>query len=204
MATRRYEQRVRAETAEATRRRILDAVEACQREAPSQPVSLDRVARDAGVARSTVYLVFGSRAGLFDVFAADLMERSGIDRLFAAVRRRDAREHLREGIRAGVETFAVYRDVARAFYSMATLDEEAVGGAVRRMEEARSRGMAHLARRLARQGELRPGVTAEQAAHVLWVMTSFDAFDLLFTGRGLPVEDVSAVLIAAAERSVCR
>jgi transcriptional regulator GlxA family with amidase domain len=53
MATRRYEQRRRAQTAEETRRRVLEAVYEQLREAPAQPVSVDRIARTAGVARST-------------------------------------------------------------------------------------------------------------------------------------------------------
>jgi AcrR family transcriptional regulator len=204
MPTRRYEQRLRAEAAEGTRRRILDAVEQRLREAPSQPVSVDRVARDARVARSTVYLVFGSRAGLFDAFAADLFERGGFDRVVEAAGHPDAREHLRGGIRGGVATFAAHRDVVRALWSMATLDEEAVGGVVQRSEQRRARGMARLARHLAEQHVLRPDVTVDEAAHVLWVLTSFDGFDLLYTGRGLSVDDVSRVLIATAERSLCR
>ena len=28
----------------------------------------------------------------------------------------------------------------------------------------------------------------EQAADVLWLLTSFDGFDLLYTGRGLPAD----------------
>ena len=63
MSPRKYEQRVRAEAADETRRRILDAVYERLRAAPSEPVALDRVARRAGVARSTVYLIFGSRGG---------------------------------------------------------------------------------------------------------------------------------------------
>jgi AcrR family transcriptional regulator len=204
MPTRRYEQRLRAEAAEETRRRILDAVEQRLREAPSQPVSVDRVARDARVARSTVYLVFGSRAGLFDAFAADLFERAGFDRLVEATRQPDAREHLRGGIRAGVDAFASHRDVLRALWSMAALDPDAVGGTVQRSEQRRARGMARLAGHLAEQDVLRPDVTVDEAAHVLWVLTSFDGFDLLYTGRGLSPGDVARVLIATAERSLCR
>ena len=106
MAKRRYEQRLRAETAEETRRRILDAVYERLREAPSQPVSVDRIARMAGVARSTVYLVFGSRAGLFDALGDDLLRRDAYERLLEAVAHPDARESLRRGMRAGCEMFA--------------------------------------------------------------------------------------------------
>ena len=63
--------------------------------------------------------------------------------------------------------------------------------------------MARLAGRLREQDVLRPDVTAEEAAHVLWVLTSFDAFDLLYTGRGLPEEEVARLLGETAERSVC-
>ena len=204
MAKRRYEQRLRAETAEETRRRILDAVYERLREAPSQPVSVDRIARMAGVARSTVYLVFGSRAGLFDALGDDLLRRDAYGRLLEAVAHPDARESLRRGMRAGCEMFAGARDVARALYSMAQLDEDAVGGAVRRFEEERTRGMARLARRLDEQDALLPGVTAGEAADLLWVLTSFESFDLLYTGRGLSVDEVARALVTAAERSLCR
>ena len=204
MATRRYEQRLRAQSAEETRRRILDAAYDRLREAPSQPLHVDRVARAAGVARSTVYLVFGSRAGLFDALRADLVERSGLDRLIEAVQHPDAREHLRGGIRAGAEMFAADRDVFRVLTSMSALDDEAVGGAMRRGEAIRARGMARLAGRLDEQGVLLPGVTAERAADALWMLTSFDAFDQLYTGRGLRLGQVVEVLTDAAERSVCR
>ena len=204
MAARRYEQRVRAQSADETRRRILDAAYERLREAPAQPLSVDRVARMAGVARSTVYLVFGSRAGLFDALRADLVDRSGLDRLIEAVQHPDAREHLRGGLRAGAEMFAADRDLFRVLTSMSALDDEAVGGAMRRGEEIRSRGMARLAGRLDEQGVLLPGVSAERAAEVLWLLASFDAFDQLYTGRGLALDAVVEVLTEMAERSLCR
>src|SRR6185503_11048888 len=164
MATRRYEQRLRARSAEETRRRILDAVYDEMREAPARPVSVERIARAAGVARSTVYVVFGSRAGLFDAFSADLLERGGFQRVLDALADPDPRVHVRDGITGGVHTFAAHRDVFRALVSMAALDPDAVGGAMHRGEERRARGMARLAKRLARQGALRDGLTAKQAA----------------------------------------
>jgi len=202
MATRRYDQRLRAQSAEETRRRVLDAVYDELREAPARPVSIDRVARAAGVARSTVYVIYGSRAGLFDALAADLLERGGFDRVLEAVADPDPRVTVRDGIAGGVHTFAAHRDVFRALFSMAALDPDAVGGAMHRGEERRARGMARLAKRLARQGALRAGLTAKQAADRLWVLTSFDAFDLLSSGRGLPADEVAAALVEMAERDV--
>jgi len=201
MATRRYEQRLRARSAEETRRRILDAVYEEMREAPARPVSVERIARAAGVARSTVYVVFGSRAGLFDAFSADLLERGGFQRVIDALADPDPRVHLRDGITGGVHTFAAHRDVFRALVSMAALDPDAVGGAMRRSDQRRARGMLRLARRLAEAGLLREGLSAKQAADRLWVLTSFDAFDLLYAGRGLSADRVAKVLVEMAERS---
>jgi AcrR family transcriptional regulator len=202
MTSRRYEQRLRAESAAATRRRILDAVYERLREAPAEAVSVDRVAKMAGVARSTVYLIFGSRAGLFDALAADLYERSGYPRLLEAVRVEDAWESASGGIRAGVGIFAADRDVFRALHSMEELDPDAVGGTVRRIEERRAEGMSWAARRLRDQGYLRPGVGVSEAAHILWIQASFDAFDLLYTGRGLSAKRVGDLLVAVAQRSL--
>lgn len=202
MTSRRYEQRLRAESAAATRRRILDAVYDRLRAAPAEAVSVDRVAKMAGVARSTVYLIFGSRAGLFDALAADLYERSGYPRLLEAVRVEDAWESASGGIRAGVEIFAADRDVFRALHSMEELDPDAVGGTVRRIEERRAEGMSWAARRLRDQGYLRPQVGVSEAAHILWIQASFDAFDLLYTGRGLSAKRVADLLVAVTERSL--
>ena len=190
------------ETAEATRRRILDAVyDRLARRRP-EPVGIDRIARRAGVARSTVYVIFGSRAGLFDAFAADMLERGGFQRVLDAVADPDPRVHLRDGIAGGVRTFAAHRDVFRALVSMAALDPEAVAGTMQRSEERRAKGMLRLARRLARHGLLREGLTAKAAADRLWVLTSFDAFDLLYDGRGLPADEVAHALVDLAERTL--
>jgi AcrR family transcriptional regulator len=202
MSPRRYEQRQRAEAAEETRRRILDAVYQRLEQAPSQAVSIDQVARIAKVARSTVYLVFGSRDGLFDAVARDLLERGGFERIVQAVAHPDPRETVREGIRGSTHMFAAHRDVFRAIISMAHLDPEAVGGTMQRADRNRAAGMASLAQRLADRNELKPGVSVETAANLLWILTSFDAYDLLATGRGLSADEAADLMIETAERTL--
>jgi hypothetical protein len=39
---------------------------------------------------------------------------------------------------------------------------------------------------------------------VLWLMTSFDTCDLLYTGRGLSVDEASDVLVTTARRTLLR
>ena len=137
--------------------RIIEAVFERLRDAPAERIAIDRIARMAGVARSTVYAIFGSRAGLFDAVGRELAARSGYARLVDAKHQPDARDHLRAGFAAASEMLAANRDIYRALRSMAQLDEQAVGGVVRRMDEERAAGMARLAGRLAEQGVLRDG-----------------------------------------------
>jgi len=197
-----YRQRQRADAAEATRRRILDAATERLRRAPAQPVSVDAVARDAGVSRSTVYLVFSSRAELLDAVAADVLHRAGRRHLVEAVAHPDAREALRGGLRAGAAMYAADPDAFRALFSMSTLGQDPTGGTIRRWERTRMVGVTRLAGQLADQGALRPGVTLRAATDLLWVLTSFEAFDLLYAGRDLDHEAAAAALFAAAERSL--
>ncbi|MBO3744785.1 TetR/AcrR family transcriptional regulator [Streptosporangiaceae bacterium NEAU-GS5] len=204
MSTRKYEQRLRAESAAENRRRILQAVYDHLRDDPAEPISLDKVAQQAGVARSTIYVVFESRAGLFDAVFHDLQERAGFDRIVAAVAHPDAAEHLRGSLRAGAQVYAAERDVARAIFSMAALHRGPLADAVRRNEREREGGMRHLAQRLADQDLLKPGVTAGEAADVLYVIASFEAFDLLFTGRGLSADEAGDRLVAMAEGALMR
>jgi hypothetical protein len=64
--------------------------------------------------------------------------------------------------------------------------------------------VTRLADQLADQGVVRPGVTPREATDLLWVLTSFEAFDLLHAGRGHDHAAAAAALFAAAERSLLR
>lgn len=204
MARRKYEQVVRAEAAAETRRRILEAVGQRLRESPTEQPSLEKVASLAGVSRSTIYADFGSRAGLFDAFVADLWDRTGLEQLSEAVKSGDAREHLRRGIAAASRMKGQELAIYRVLHAMDRLDPESAGGAVRQMEEDRKVGMKRLAEHLADGGALREDVSKEQAFDALWVLTSFEALDLLVTGRRMSLDRAIDTLVTMAERSVCR
>lgn len=203
MNTRRYEQRLRAEAAEERRQHILEIMYEQVKEAPAEALSLDRVAQKARVARSTLYLIFGSRAGLFEALFRYLLDRAGFERIAQAVRHPQALEHLRGSLRAGARVYAAERDVTRAFYSMTALNPDSFAGVVRRDEEGRAEGMRYMAQRLSEQGVLRPDISVTEAADILFAITSFDTFDLLYSGRNLSAETVADLLVAMAERSLC-
>lgn len=90
--TRRYTMTARAESAERTRVRILDAAVSLADTALLADISLEDVATEAGVSVQTVLRRFGSRAGLFeaarDHAAADVTEerRTPVGDVDAAVR----------------------------------------------------------------------------------------------------------------------
>ena len=203
MDKRQYVQRVRAESADGTRRRILDAARATLERGPSGALRVDEVARAAGVSRSTVYVLYGSRAGLFDALGRHLRLEAGFDDLIREFRRPDALEAMRGSQRAAVRMYAKMPELARAMFTLAAVDPDAVA-AVRAIEDGRRPGQAEIARRLAEQGYLRNGVSVDEATDILTVITSFQAFDELFNGGGLPAGVVADRLVAMAERSICR
>jgi hypothetical protein len=99
--------------------------------------------------------------------------------------------------------YAADRDIYRVLYSMAQLDPASVGGAVKKMEQERARGMAHVATRLSEDGVLRKEISVPRATDVLWMLCSFDAFDQLYTNRGLDIAETIEILTATAESAVC-
>lgn len=202
MTTRKYTQQARAAAADETRRRILDAMRDRLRAAPSEALSIERVAQEAGVARSTVYLVFGSKAGLFEALGQDMLVRTGFQRIVDAVALPDARDAVREALRAAASVYAAERDVSRTIYSMWSLEPDAVRRAFEVVERGRAEGQLRLAERLAEQGHLSPGITVEEAADVLWLLGGFESFDQLFTGRGLSETETAERLCLVAERTL--
>lgn len=162
------------------------------------------MARAAGVARSTVYLAFGSRAGLFEAVTTELARRTGLAAVEDALADPDPREHLRRGMRAQFEMFAADRDVWASLWAMSRADPQSLGATCGVHEGFRRKGLHDLVAHLDACGALRDDVSAEEASNVLWALASFEAFDLLYTDKGVPVDEAITQLVTAAERAVCR
>ena len=71
MSPRAYRQSARATATAATRHRIVDGMVALAHERLTIEITLDDVARRAGVSVATVLRHFGSRDGLFDAAVRD-------------------------------------------------------------------------------------------------------------------------------------
>src|ERR1044072_7247338 len=148
---RTYTQERRASSALETRQRIIDVTRAGFARLPMENPGLEDVARDARVARSTIYKVFGTRQGLMIALAEDLLRRVGFDQLGRAFRNPDARVALETSLREGARLYSEEHVVARAIVTLAALDAD-VAHAAARFEYGRKEGMAALARRLNEQG----------------------------------------------------
>jgi hypothetical protein len=87
---------------------------------------------------------------------------------------------------------------------MEELEKEATGGAISRVEENRSDGMAWLARRLSRHKQLRPGVGITEAAHRAVDHGQLRGVRSAYTGRGLSADETARILVENTERAICR
>lgn len=199
--TRPYVQRARAESADRTRRQVLDAARAAVLAEGRLEFSVGDIAADARVARSTIYATFGSRTGLLAALADDALHRAGLEQVIAEYRQLDAVVALERSLRASCRMYAADHRVFTRLLMLREVDPEAAEPLARSQGD-RAYGMADLSGRLAAQGRLRPGMTPERAADILWVLTGFWTFDELFSGRGLDADASADVLLEMARSTV--
>jgi len=192
--TRRYIQRERAESAARTRRRVLDAARDALLRDGALEFGVGDIAAAAGVARSTIYDGFGSRAGLLAALADETLRRAGLDDVIAEYRRPDAVEALEGSLRANCRMYAADHRIFMRLLMLRELDPSGTEP-IARSQADRATGMGDLALRLAEQHRLRDGVTIEHATNVLWLVTSFWTFDELHSGRGLDAMTCADTLV---------
>lgn len=152
--------------------------------------TVDAVARQAGVARMTVYYQFGSKAGLLEALFDDLAARGGMEQLAAAFQHPEPLEALDEFIAIFCRFWASDRLVIRRLQGLAAIDPDFEPVS---REERRRHGLRVLLRPLAdRLG--RPSPEAfEETVDILHLLTSFASYDSL-AGSARDPENVAALI----------
>lgn len=179
MTTRRYHSPARLAAARQTRERIVAIAIDLLREAGS--VTLESVAKAAGVTRLTVYNQFGSRHALFEAVFELLAERGGLHRVAEAM--------------AGTDAFAGITRLVGIFCDFWESDRQAFVGLhdmaaavpdfaeILQLRHARRRRLfSVLVGRLVEQGEVVAG-NAEDLVDQLFVFTSLPVFAQLTAGK---------------------
>jgi AcrR family transcriptional regulator len=188
MSPRRYRLGQREPLIADTRQRILSATRDVL--TTQDRLTVDAVASAADVSRMTVYNQFGSKSGLLDALFDVLAERGGMRHLAGAF-------HIFDpglAVDALVGTFCGFwasdRLVLRRLRAMAVLDPE-LGELVCKRDEWRRGALRRL---------LGLGVS-EESVQVLFVLTSFEAFDAVAGEDEAPNERACEALIRAARRA---
>jgi AcrR family transcriptional regulator len=192
--TRRYTSAVRAEQAAATRRAVLAAARDLFAERGYAGTSIAAIAARAGVAVDTVYAAAGRKPALL----RELVETSisGTDHPVPALQR-DYVRRVREAVTAreklGIYAAAVadigvrMAPVHRALAEAAVTDADCA--ALRaEISARRAANMRLLAADLRATGELRPDLTDDEVADVVWSMNSAEYRALLVGERGWTAE----------------
>ena len=172
------------------RTRILETAWRLIGERQDASVSLLEIAREAGVSRQTVYVNFGSRAGLLlamvehrDATSPELdrMKRSRLDQ--------PADELLEAVVRNWFKYVPVVFKVAYALQAAATTDEDARQALDSRMQLLRD-GLLTVMQRLQSDGRLARGWSAETAADWCYHLVHLDTWQHLVIERGWKPADV--------------
>ena len=173
----------RRESTDENRLRILNAArELLASRKASAKFSLEAVARRAGVARMTVYHQFGSLGGLLEALCDSLAIVGGMAHLADAFRQPDALAALDQFIAVFVGFWESDRPVIRGLGALAVLDPE-FAVVLEERYSWRRRGVRALLERLAKQTGRPKPKEMDDAADLLYLLTSFSTYDTLATSK---------------------
>ena len=205
-ARRTYDSSLRKQQASQTRMRILDAAQRLFADKGYPATTVEAVATEAGVAVDTVYATFVSKRGVLqallnvrvggDEAELDLLARAGPQ---AVQREPDQRAQLAAFVADVSSIVERARPVDDIIRGAAAVDADIA--AFRRDNEAyRYRNMRQLVAWLAAKGPLRNGLTEDDAAAIVWAMTSPEVHGLLRVARGWSPERYTAWLRESLDR----
>jgi len=181
---RTYNAAFRQEQAQATRRRILAAARRLFSGRGYAGVTMREVAAEAGVAVQTVHAVFGTKLSLAQgIVAAALADVQ--QELFAlvgqAAQAQDPRVSLYTVGAIARLAYERFGDVLLFLHE--TGDAQLIAEA-ERFDRARRESQVPIAPALANAGLLLPGLSADEAADLIWALSSPEWYGLLVHRRG--------------------
>ena len=166
-----------------TRERVLQAAQALIGQRGNANFSLVELAAETGLSRQTLYLLFGTRAGLLMALVDDIDARSNGPARLAALREQGERD-FEPYVRAWFDYLPVVLPVARALSAAAvTGDADARAAWQSRLAKLRH-GFTQMARALQADGRLRAGWTVPQAAEWMLALTHIDLWQHLVVEAG--------------------
>jgi AcrR family transcriptional regulator len=183
-APRKYNGALRAEQAQMTRRRILDAARRVLVRGTYSSVTMDEIAREAGVAYQTVYAIFGTKLRL----ARAILE-VGFPHIENALKLIDPKRQLDPAV--GLRTSArvsrlIYESCADLLRFMRESGDPGLLAIYRDGEERRLKSMIQLGvpKMLEKSGRLRAGISASEAVAMIWSLSGPDQYTQLVFDRG--------------------
>jgi AcrR family transcriptional regulator len=188
---RRYRSAVRDEAASENRARVLAAAIRLLGTPDSSTMSMEAVAKAAGVTRLTVYNQFGSRSALLEEVFDELARRGDLARIPEAMAMPDPRAALRRSIEIFCDFWG--SDPAVDRLNRAALMDEELASALAARHERRRKALSVLVQRLVQAGH----VAAENSAaatDALFALTSPDFYRTLSIGRRKRPESCALVL----------
>ena len=191
---RAYDSSARKVGSAATQRRILEVSRRLFSRGGIDAVTIAGIAAQADVAPSTVYALFGSKAGILRALMLRAMFNADYD---AMVRR------LRE-VQDPVRQLRLTAGIARAIYEGESKEIGLLRGASafspelkkleREFEDRRFDLQLERLTALFGRGLNRPGINLQEARDVMWTLTSRDTFRMLVTERRWTAERYEAWL----------
>jgi AcrR family transcriptional regulator len=180
MSPRAYDAPARRAAAEATRERILTAAHALvSGKGDLADLSVDLVARRAGVARMTVYYQFRSKAGLLDALMDHMATRAGMAGLRSAFMAPEPETALRRFVEVFTRFWSTERVAIRRLRAMAIVDPREGTGA-RGRDAWRREGVRNLLRKFGDAPDL---ARDDRLVDLVTMLTSFETYDQLAVGR---------------------
>lgn len=200
MSPRAYCSTVRAEAAEATRQRLVEAAAALLHESGAEGCSLEAVAKAAGVTRLTVYKRFGSRHALLEAVFDEIARKGGLHRISEAMSDPDPVAGLKRLIAIFCDFWSFDKVAMVGLQLMGGGDQE-LRDSLHARNERRRKAFSVLVKRMTAGRKIKARAV-DDLVDVLFVLTSFPVFSELARGRS--GEAVQKLIQDAAEDAVRR